>query len=241
VRVAVPRWLHREFAVSVRFSPDGGTVYAATGRGLRAWDAATGNDTTTRVMREQAGVLASKTLAVAPDGKTVIVNTVRDEVGHLTLVTPAGAYHMRLPDLFAAELSPDGGTLVAVVRGVGVLAWAVEESDGKPALRPLSETRETVLSARFGRDGKTVFAVGVNRDVLAIDPLTGQEQVTLSGHPDRIVGLGLLPKDAGLITIGRDGVVKRWRAEPLSRQELRLWDRPMIRPRAPDLPAPPRE
>ncbi len=236
VRVAVPRWLHREFAVSVRFSPDGGTVYAATGRGLRAWDAAAGNETTTRVMREQAGRLASRTLAVSPDGQTVIVNALRGEVGQLTVITPAGAFHMELPDLFAAELSPDGTTLVAVVRGVGVRMWAVEESDGKPALRPLSEARETVLSAKFGRDGKTVFAVGVNRDVLAIDPLTGQEQVTLSGHTDRIVGLGTLPKDAGLITIGRDGVVKRWRAEPPTRAEGRLWDRPLTRPRAPEVP-----
>jgi hypothetical protein len=238
-RAVRPRWQSRGRAVAVEFAPTGDTVYATAGDGLRAWDAATGRDTTTPQMREHAGRLGSRSLAVSADGATVLAHTLRGEVGHLTLFRSTGVTRFELPDLYAADLSPDGSTVLTMSRWAGVRVWAIDVADGKTTLRPLSETREAILSARFGRDGRTVFAVGVNRDVLAIDPLTGQEQVVLSGHTDRIVGLGTLPKDAGLITVGRDGVVKRWRAEPLGRADVRLWERPMTRPRPPDPPQPP--
>ena len=239
-RAALPRRLHRGPGWAARFAADG-TLFAATDAGLRSWDPVTGRETTTPLMKQHAGRLVpSRAMDVSADGRAAVAFTRHGTGVWLTLLTPTAAVHAQLAaaDLLSAELSPDGTRLVTAHRG-GVRVWAVEAADGKPALRPLAEARETTLSARFGLGGRTVFAVGANRDVLALDPLTGQGQAVLSGHADRIVGLGTLPKDAGLITVGRDGVVKRWRAEPLGRQDIRLWERPFVRPRPPDSPAPP--
>ncbi len=237
---ALPRRLHRGSAWAVKFAADG-TVYAATDAGLQAWDAATGRETTTPLMRQHAGRLVpSRAMDVSADGRAAVAFTRHGTGVWLTLLAPTAAVHVQLAaaDLLTAELSPDGTRLVTAHRG-GVRVWVVDAADGKPALRPLAEARETTLSARFGRDGTTVFAVAANRDVLALDPLTGQGQAVLSGHADRIVGLGALPRDAGLITVGRDGVVKRWRADPPGRPDIRLWERPLGRPRPPEPPAPP--
>jgi serine/threonine protein kinase/WD40 repeat protein len=217
-------------AYTVRLSADGGTVYALTGTGLRAWDAATGVETTTPAMREHTRRLYVRALAVSPAGGLVVVNTIsgttatlRGTVPRLTVLSPTGAAaHVEVKDpLLAAEFSPDGSLLVAVVRGQGTRVWAVDATGDAPALRPVSATAEPATAARFGHDGRTLFSVAVNRDILVVDPLTGQGRAALSGHTDRVVGFGPLAKDAGLISVGRDGSVKWWRADPMPRLELR--------------------
>jgi len=49
--------------------------------------------------------------------------------------------------------------------------------------------------------------------VLLWDPTTGQERATLTGHTDRVLNVRFLPDASALITIARDGGVKRWQAE----------------------------
>jgi WD40 repeat protein len=231
------RWLSRDQAVSARFARNGEAVYATTVSGLRSWDVSSGRETTTAAMRTHAGQLATRVLTLSSAGDVIIAHTVQELAGHLTLFTPAGVAHTEMHDLWSAELSPDGTMLVTTTRSGGMKVWAVTNEGGTPALQPLSEIREPVVSARFSHDGRTVFAAGVNRDVLLVDPITGQERATMSGHTDRIMGMGLLAKDVGLITVGREGTVKRWRAEPLMRFEMRPL--PGGFPRVPMPPIPP--
>jgi WD40 repeat protein len=49
--------------------------------------------------------------------------------------------------------------------------------------------------------------------VLLWDPISGQERATLTGHTDRIVRVQFLPDAAGLLTLSRDGTMKRWLAD----------------------------
>jgi serine/threonine protein kinase/WD40 repeat protein len=216
--VPARRLLHGIAAHAVRFSSDGRTVYAATAEGLRTWNGDTGAETTTPAMREHAGRLYPRTLAVSPVGAGIAVNTVQGSVSRLTLLTTTGATHVEVADpLLSAEFSPDGTMLITVVRGRGTRIWAVDETANGVTLRPIAETSEAAVDARFSRDGASAFCVGVNRDIGVVDPLTGQGRTTLSGHTDRIVGFGTLGKDTGLISVGRDGTVKRWRADPPQR------------------------
>ena len=95
-------------------------------------------------------------------------------------------------------------------------------------------------SARFTHDGQTLVAVVGGHNMALFDPVTGQERAILLGHADRIVGLGMLPRDSGLISFGRDGVARRWNAP---RNRLQESGPPMPRggrpnrPNAPQRPA----
>jgi WD40 repeat protein len=71
-----------------------------------------------------------------------------------------------------------------------------------------------VTALTFTRDGRTLASGGRDRLVVLWDPTTGQERATLMGHTDPLVDLDVLPGDAGLVTVARDGSAKRWRADP---------------------------
>jgi WD40 repeat protein len=50
--------------------------------------------------------------------------------------------------------------------------------------------------------------------VILWDPVAGQERLSLSGHADRVMKVAFNRDGTALVTVGRDGAVKRWRADP---------------------------
>ena len=45
------------------------------------------------------------------------------------------------------------------------------------------------------------------------DPVAGRERLSLTGHADRVLEVAFNADGTALITISRDGAVKRWRAD----------------------------
>ena len=53
----------------------------------------------------------------------------------------------------------------------------------------------------------------IGLDYQALLELLGKERAVLTGHADRLVKVQFTPDGIGLITISRDGAIKRWRTE----------------------------
>jgi eukaryotic-like serine/threonine-protein kinase len=70
-----------------------------------------------------------------------------------------------------------------------------------------------VKSLTYSRDSKVLLSGGKDRVVVVWDSVTGQERIQLTGHADSILHLSMLPRDAGLLSVGRDGSVQLWRAD----------------------------
>jgi WD40 repeat protein len=66
----------------------------------------------------------------------------------------------------------------------------------------------------FTPGGRTLATGGVDRNIVLWDPVTGLERLTLSGHVDRLLNLQFTANGRVLVSISRDGSVKRWRADP---------------------------
>jgi WD40 repeat protein len=138
--------------------------------------------------------------------------------------------------LTTADFSPDGTRLATgLLRSPGKV-WQLDRTADGYTMTAVCETTEPFSAVRFCREGKTLLGIRANRSVVLLDPATGVERAVLAGHADRIVGLGLTPRDLSLVTVGKDGTVKRWNAEPSNR--FVLWDRPplQITPYPPPVP-----
>ena len=223
---------------AVQFTPDGSRLIGLTADGLRAWNPATGEDVTPAGWRQADTDDFSTALAVSPDGNTVLAGGRRNAEPGLLVADASGVRFAPLPgSVSSLDFSPDGGRVVAGVRRHGGRVWRVTQTDGQFALEAECDLTESLTGVRFAREGKTLLGVRAGREVVLLDAATGVERAALSGHADRIVGAGFTTKDLSLVTVGRDGAVKRWNAEPTGRQVV--WDWRV--PAPPSVPAiPPR-
>ncbi|MCU0702395.1 MAG: WD40 repeat domain-containing protein [Fimbriiglobus sp.] len=222
---------------AVQFTPDGSQLVGLTATGVRVWDATTGEDETPEAWKAIRPPEAGGAVAVGPDGKTVAVSALgpNHEPG-LVLADADGVGFARTPaQVTTLDFSPDGEQLaVGVWRHPGRVLHLTRDAGGWEATA-LCETAEPFSALRFCREGKTLLGVRANRELVLVDAATGVERAVLSGHADRIVGAGFSPRDQALVTVGRDGAVKRWNADPNSR--VMLWEtRP---PRTAPTPAAP--
>jgi WD40 repeat protein/serine/threonine protein kinase len=222
---------------AVQFTPDGERLVGVTRDGLRVWDAATGKDVTPGQWRAARMHETGGVLAVAADGQTVAASGVGPnyEPG-LIVANDAGVWFTPLPaPVTTLDFSPDGTRLaVGVLKSPGRV-WQLDRTDDGFTLTTVCETAEPFSAMRFAREGKTLLGVRANRELVLLDPASGVERVALSGHADSIVGAGFTLRDGQLLTVGRDGAVKRWNAEVGGRPMF--WDR--RRPPAAPSPAPP--
>jgi WD40 repeat protein len=208
---------------AVQFTPDGTKLIGLTADGLRAWHPVTGEDLTPASWRQANTDDLSSALAISPDGSTVLAGGRRGAEPGLLVADAGGVRFAPLPgSVSGLDFSPDGGRVVAGVRRHGGRVWRVTRADGQFTLEAECDLTEPLTGLRFAREGKTLLGVRAGREVVLLDAATGVERAALSGHADRIVGAGFTPKDVALVTVGRDGAVKRWNAEPTGRQAA--WD-----------------
>jgi WD40 repeat protein len=84
---------------------------------------------------------------------------------------------------------------------------------GLPDIRPVVPVASPVASLKFSPDGR-LLAVGGYREVRLIDPSTGKEVATLSGHADYVRSIAFSP-DGKMLAAGggppqRSGEIKIW-------------------------------
>ena len=169
----------------VVFSPDGRKLVTAGGSNLQVWDADTGD------------LLFGQLLAHFTRRITAVAVRPGDT---------RGSWEMASAD--------DGGL---------VKAWEFEpkpEADGphppgqglKASERPAPPgLTDPVGALAFTADGRTLASGGVDRAIRLRDPETGQERAALAGHTDTIL-LVAFRADRVLVTVGREGVARVWRA-----------------------------
>jgi WD40 repeat protein len=83
-----------------------------------------------------------------------------------------------------------------------------------PDIRPVVPVSSPVASLKFSPDGK-LLAVGGYREVRLIDPSTGKEVATLSGHADYVRSIAFSP-DGKMLAAGG--------GPPQRSGEIRIWD-----------------
>ncbi len=225
VLTVVPKLLGASADVrAVQFTPDGGRLIGLTSDGLRAWDAATGQDTTPPAWRTVRPPDTGGVLAVSPDGKLVAASAVGPNLEPvLALADDTGVWLTpQTAAVTTLDFDPDGDRLAVGVFKSHSRVWQVARAAGGWTLTSVCETAEPFSALWFAREGKTLLGVRGNRELVLLDPATGVERTVLSGHADSIVGAGFTPRDQQLITVGRDGAVKRWNGEPSGRPMM--WD-----------------
>jgi WD40 repeat protein/serine/threonine protein kinase len=225
-------------ARAVQITPDGGKLIALTADGLRVWDTDSGQDVTPVSWRTVQVPDTGGVMALSPDGRVLAASGVGpNQAPGLIIADSAGAWFTPLPaQVTTLDFSADGERLaVGVLRSPGLVCDVDHTPDGY-TLTVACETAEPFSSMRFGREGKTILGVRGNRELVLLDAATGVERAVLSGHADSIVGGGFTPRDYQLITVGRDGAVKRWNGEPSGRPPV--WDVRPPRPASPPLVVP---
>ena len=224
----------RRGVYDVAFSPDGRWLVTAEGTGVWVWDVQTGQPLSRGPLLEVRDYHRAGEAAVT--GAKVAVLPLPSPVPGLTgplvavasgatvqLLDPAGrtVADAVLPRAMGGAVSvlavcPGGRWLAVGDWAGGVRVWEVVTDVGVRLVPKADGQRHAgrVTALTFTRDGRALVSGGRDRLVVLWDPTTGQERATLMGHTDPVVDLGVLPGDAGLVTVGRDGAVKRWRADP---------------------------
>jgi WD40 repeat protein len=208
------------FVRDVAFSPDGRLLATAEESGVWVWDVPSGKPVKNEPLLAVEGVRRVAFLSGLGDGaaEPLVAAAVGPTVQILDLTGRSAAVASLRPDaaITALAVDPAGRRLAAGDADGGVSVWEML-ANGSVQLGSAIEGHrhiEAVTALAFTRDGRTLVSGSRDRAVVLWDPTTGQERATLTGHTDPLVDVALLPADAGLVTIGRDGSVKRWRADP---------------------------
>ncbi|HEX3147229.1 MAG TPA: protein kinase [Gemmataceae bacterium] len=168
------------------FSPDGRKLITAGGSTLQVWDADTGE------------LLFGQALAHFVRNITAVAVRPGDT---------RGPWEMASAD--------DGGLVKVWEFKPKVMAEGDPPANGqkldaseRPAPPGLTDS---VGALAFTADGRTLASGGVDRAVRLRDPETGQERAALAGHTDTVL-LVAFRADRVLITVGREGFARVWRA-----------------------------
>lgn len=172
-------------ATLVTFSPDGRKLISAAESGLHIWDAETGELLFGQLV---AHTQAITSVAVRPGDTTGTWELATADLGGLVKV-----WEIRPKSAKAGEPLSRAESLEVQMR---------------PAPAGLNDS---VGALAFTADGRTLASGGVDRAVRLRDPETGQERAALVGHTDVIL-LIAFRDDRVMISVGREGVVRVWRA-----------------------------
>jgi eukaryotic-like serine/threonine-protein kinase len=172
-------------ATLATFSPDGRKLISAAGSGLHVWDAETGELLFSQLMAHYQRITA---IAVRPGNTNGPWEMATGDEGGLVKV-----WGLRPKQKIAGQPFPPGEALEVQMR---------------PAPAGLIDSVDALA---FTADGRTLASGGIDRTVRLRDPETGQERAALVGHTD-IVLLIAFRDDRVLLSVGREGVLRVWRA-----------------------------
>jgi eukaryotic-like serine/threonine-protein kinase len=201
---------HIILAMSV--SPDGKRLATRDVDGLRVWNLLDPKPSTPPLLVASPDLQAvvfhpsKERLALAHGGQVQVV----DFAGKTLVESERGAY------ISAMAFDSEGQFLAAGDIFGQIRVWRVKPDGGLERQADLTGHTGGVTSLSFAPGGRTLASGGVDRTIVLWDPLTGQERLTLTGHADRLVRVQFTNNGHSLITISRDGAIKRWRADPRS-------------------------
>lgn len=170
----------------VAFSSDGRKLISAGSQTLQVWDALTGELLFGQVLAHIRRITA---IAVRPG----------DTRGEWDMATADEGGYVKVWDLKPRPPAEDGRDHPSGQ------ALVVSE---RPAPLGLSDSVQWLA---FTTDGRTLATGGADRVVRLRDPETGQERAALAGHTDTVL-LVAFRADQVLLTVGREGFVRVWRA-----------------------------
>jgi len=184
-RFSMARTLARPSLVA--FSPDGRKLISAGTLALQVWDAATGESLFESPMAHTRRITAAAVVRGPTTGPAWDLATA-DEGG----LVKVWEFRPRPSNGDGQELAPGQGLIVKE----------------RPAPAGLNDS---VQALAFTADGRTLATGGADRAVRLRDPETGQERAALAGHTDTVL-LVAFRADRALVTVGREGFVRVWRA-----------------------------
>jgi serine/threonine protein kinase/WD40 repeat protein len=171
------------------FSPDGRKLVTASGSALQVWDAETGELLFMQVLAHFTRRVTA--VAVRPGDTTGTWEMASADDGGLVKVWE---FKPKVGDPAAEDGSPPPGQML--------------DARERPAPPGLTDP---VGALAFTADGRTLASGGVDRAVRLRDPETGQERAALAGHTDTVL-LVAFRADRVLLTVGREGFARVWRA-----------------------------
>jgi len=234
VSVPVPKPIRAMLA-----NPDGTRLATLDDDGIRIWktfefpfapEAKRPVDVPEPIVKETA-VAA---MAFHPNGEHLAIAL---ETG-VRIVNLEGVAVAELPQLHAAPVTSlafdAAGTQLATASADGIIkVWRAGADFALVHQTEMAAHTGAVTTVAFTPGGRTLASGGVDRNIVLWDPVTGQERLTLNGHADRLLRVQFTNEGRTLISVSRDGAVKRWRADP------RPAAAPPSPPRIPFFPGPP--
>jgi len=175
--------------VSVAFTPDGKKLVAAGGRNMLVLDVASGREECRTPLGH--GNQNITMVAVGPAREENYANPAPPEWTVVTCDKTGAAWVWRLR---TAKNARPGDPMV-----LEHLAF-------------LTGHAEPITCVAFTKFGKTIATTSEDRTIRLWDPITGRERAALTSHTDAVLLCAFYPEDWAMVSLGRDGGLKIWRA-----------------------------